>query len=657
MIPPRRFRLLVCEFLETRCLLAGDLIGHWNANSLNATLDDGSTVDSWLDIAGGAAANSSGTPTLIKDALFGRSVVRFDGADGEDRFTVAANDSPMSDAEDFTIAVVFATMDQELSAGPQWYNNTGLVDGTVLRGFASSWGLVLNEQGQIGAGLGNPAITQYSSVGNLNDGLPHVAIYTRAGETISLYVDGGPAESRSDGGSSQRTGTAMTLGAVSRGGPSFSGDLADIRIFDGALSADEVRDLYDSIADKYVSPVYDPAIAVADSYLVDANSPYAVDAENGVLANDMNIDELPLSAQLARDVSDGALTLHSDGSFNYDPGGFTGFATFAYRLNDSVADQNTVDVTLLVDTVPEALEDLYHVNEDTVLNMPAGIGVLANDVDAENDALTASLVSQPSHGTVELEENGAFAYHPDGDYFGDDHFTYQVSDGDQVSPPGVVRILVAAVNDGPQPVRDGFFVTPDTSLTVTAEIGVLHNDTDVDNADLTATATTLPTHGGLTFATDGTFIYVPDTDFTGLDRFAYEASDGELSAGQFVELYVGTPPLEISEFMAANASSLRTRTRLSPDRSFTGDRESFDWLELHNRAATTFSLGGVHLSDDAANLMKWRFPAETSIGGYGHMLVIASGLNIADATLDELGALHTNFRLSDDGECQTATGL
>ena len=150
----RRFRRLGCECLETRCLLAGDLIGHWNADSLNATLDDGETVGSWLDIAGGAAADSSGTPTLVKDALFGRSVVRFDRADGADLFTVAADASPMSQIEDFTIAVVFATVDQELNAGPHWFNNTGLVDGTIVRGFAPTWGLVLNEQGQIGAGLG-----------------------------------------------------------------------------------------------------------------------------------------------------------------------------------------------------------------------------------------------------------------------------------------------------------------------------------------------------------------------------------------------------------------------------------------------------------------------------------------------------------------------
>src|SRR5207237_5702252 len=51
------------------------------------------------------------------------------------------------------------------------------------------------------------------------------------------------------------------------------------------------------------------------------------------------------------------------------------------------------------DHAPVAVPDSYSTPEDTTLTVPAP-GVLANDADADGDALTALLVSGPSHGTL-----------------------------------------------------------------------------------------------------------------------------------------------------------------------------------------------------------------------------------------------------------------
>ena len=62
-------------------------------------------------------------------------------------------------------------------------------------------------------------------------------------------------------------------------------------------------------------------------------------------------------------------------------------------------------------------------------------GVLANDTDVDGDALTASLVTQPAHGTLSLNADGSFTYTPDANYNGADTFTYAANDGTADSAP------------------------------------------------------------------------------------------------------------------------------------------------------------------------------------------------------------------------------
>jgi VCBS repeat-containing protein len=80
--------------------------------------------------------------------------------------------------------------------------------------------------------------------------------------------------------------------------------------------------------------------------------------------------------------------------------------------------------------------------------------VLRNDVDPDGGALTASMVSQPSHGRVTLRSDGSFNYTPESGFFGDDGFTYRARDEEGKSTTARVTIDVAPVNDSPR-FRDG----------------------------------------------------------------------------------------------------------------------------------------------------------------------------------------------------------
>ena len=95
---------------------------------------------------------------------------------------------------------------------------------------------------------------------------------------------------------------------------------------------------------------------------------------------------------------------------------------------------------------PAATNDTFTVNENDVLTTAAVSGVLANDTDPEGNALTASLISQPSNGSVTFNNNGSFVYTPNTDFFGSDSFTYQASDG--LATSNIATVSINVISDG-----------------------------------------------------------------------------------------------------------------------------------------------------------------------------------------------------------------
>ena len=86
------------------------------------------------------------------------------------------------------------------------------------------------------------------------------------------------------------------------------------------------------------------------------------------------------------------------------------------------------------------------INEDTTLTVPAP-GVLGNDSDVDQDALSAVVVGGPAHGTVTVSSDGSFSYTPAANYNGTDSFTYRASDGALSSNLATVTIAIAPVNE------------------------------------------------------------------------------------------------------------------------------------------------------------------------------------------------------------------
>src|SRR5690606_18925838 len=111
-------------------------------------------------------------------------------------------------------------------------------------------------------------------------------------------------------------------------------------------------------------------------------------------------------------------------------------------------------------------------------------------------------------------------------FHGVDSFVYRTNDGQADSNLATVTITVHSVNDAPVAAGATFESDGDTPRVVVAADGVLANDTDVDGDLLTATVVTGPANGRLTLNADGSFAYMADANFHGVDSFVYRANDG-----------------------------------------------------------------------------------------------------------------------------------
>jgi VCBS repeat-containing protein len=139
------------------------------------------------------------------------------------------------------------------------------------------------------------------------------------------------------------------------------------------------------------------------------------------------------------------------------------------------------------------------VAEDQTLNG----NVTLNDSDADGDALTATLVSGTSNGSLAFNADGTFTYQPAANFSGSDTFTYKLNDGQADSNVATVTITITSVNDAPTAASDSFNTVEDVSVSG----NVLANDADIDSGTLTAALDSDPSNGTLTFNSDGSFTY------------------------------------------------------------------------------------------------------------------------------------------------------
>lgn len=273
--------------------------------------------------------------------------------------------------------------------------------------------------------------------------------------------------------------------------------------------------------------VGDPNL-IARSDTAQTNEDQAVTIE--VLANDTNTgsqhNELSL---LTVGAANHGQTAINGTSVIYTPAAnFNGLDTFVYIVtNGEVADIGVVMVT-----VEPVNDNLVARNDEatTLEELPVAIEVLLNDRDQEGDALTIQTVSTPQRGLA-LISNTAIIYIPAEGFYGVDHFTYTVTDGEFTATATVtVDVLSFGV---PVAVADVMTTTTNTPVA----IDVLANDQLVSQSELQVITIGVPRYGEAMLS--GTIIiYIPPANFVGQDWLDYTVSNGDSTDMALVSINV-----------------------------------------------------------------------------------------------------------------------
>jgi hypothetical protein len=197
------------------------------------------------------------------------------------------------------------------------------------------------------------------------------------------------------------------------------------------------------------------------------------------------------------------------------------------RANDGEVEDYPITISDI--PAPVAADDNYSTDEDQALIEVSGSGLLANDTAPGGgnpiSELTVTIVDQPAHGTLTINDNGSFSYEPDLDFFGTDTFTYQANSEILASNIATVTIEVTPQPDPPVAGDDQATMAEDTPVS----IELVANDDDPDGALVRSSivVVTAPQHGSVEIDDQGLALYTPELNFFGTDTFEYTIEDAE----------------------------------------------------------------------------------------------------------------------------------
>ncbi len=275
-----------------------------------------------------------------------------------------------------------------------------------------------------------------------------------------------------------------------------------------------------------VNPINDGPVAVNQIIGLAEDTPTAIT----LAGNDIEGD--PLAFAVTAQPGHGTLSGTAP-DLTYTPDqNYSGPDSFTFSADDgNVSSGGTVSINISpVNDAPDAGSDSFSMHVNTVLNISAP-GVLGNDLDMENDTLTASLLTGPANGTLALNTDGSFTYTPGIDFSGTDSFSYKANDGtaDSFSATATINVTVVPVAH-----QQSVTTSEDTDQPITL------TGADQFNNPITYTILTHPTNGLLSGASPS-LTYSPDTDYTGTDSFTFKVNNGMEDSAPAVVYITITP--------------------------------------------------------------------------------------------------------------------
>ena len=156
-----------------------------------------------------------------------------------------------------------------------------------------------------------------------------------------------------------------------------------------------------------INIVNNPPVANNDFYEIDEDETLYVNEIEGVLSNDSDSDGDTLTCTLDDDASDGKLTLHTNGSFKYEPtSNFNGEDSFRYKVSDAKGGFDIAVVTIQIFPVNDAPVVPYAPNPSNnsgVVSLSKTLSWSCSDPDG--DVLTYSVYFDKNSENIDFKKN------------------------------------------------------------------------------------------------------------------------------------------------------------------------------------------------------------------------------------------------------------
>ncbi len=319
----------------------------------------------------------------------------------------------------------------------------------------------------------------------------------------------------------------MLRGLTDLDGGSLNGGIlcsvAELKLIQGATAIEAPVNQAPVAAARSATTTEDNAVAIAVS---------ASDADGDALT--YSIVSAPTKGTLSGNAPN--LTYKPNANAN-------GTDSFSFRASDGKANSNTAVVSITVTAVNDA--PVAAVRSATTTEDKA-VAIVLSASDADGDALTYSIVSNPSMGTLSGSAPN-LTYTPAADANGSDSFSFRVSDGKVNSNTAAVSITVTAVNDAPVAAAQNITTTEDKA------VGITLSASDKDGNPLSYSIVSAPTKGTLSGSAPN-LIYTPNPDVNGSDSFRFLVNDGTTNSNT-ATVAIGITAVNDAPVAAAQAVS------------------------------------------------------------------------------------------------------
>jgi len=341
------------------------------------------------------------------------------------------------------------------------------------------------------------------------------------------------------------------------------------------------------------------------------------DKSGNLSANDEDNDQLLFS--IVQEPNKGSLIIKNQntGQYTYSPDtNYFGADSFTFKVNDGVIDSNVGSIQITINPVndhPVAENIIFSTNEDSSSN-----GNLKGS-DIDGDSINYAIVNNPAKGSVSIinASNGTFSYAPQPNYYGNDTFTFKVSDGKIDSNVATVDVTIHSVNDPP--------ISENSTLVLNMndEKSATLNATDIDQDSLTYYVSANGKKGTVTIidSKTGAYKYIAREGAVGDDTFTFYVSDGQsnsnIASVNVTILQVTKPSIQLISEINEITNSSRIPVTVLFSKPVTGFMKSDinSNINIENFASisnTEFSLELVVPASSSMMTVTMKIPADVA---------------------------------------------